>query len=123
MTNSILIRTFLNALNQIKTYHWQTENYARHIASGNLYDQLNTLIDQFIEVYQGKYGRIRLTASKEGYTNLSDRQIVQFLNDLREFLIITLPSYLDPRIDTDLFNIRDEMLANVDQTLYLFTFK
>jgi hypothetical protein len=40
----------------------------------------------------------------------------------REFLK-GLSDILDPRMDSDLLNIRDEILADINQFLYLLTFK
>ena len=54
-----LITNLLTLHNQLKVYHWQTRSYAAHIAFGGAYDVLTLLIDQFIEVYQGKNGLLK----------------------------------------------------------------
>ena len=43
-----LIIQFFTLRQQIKLLHWQTKSYARHKASGHLYDDIDKLIDQFI---------------------------------------------------------------------------
>jgi hypothetical protein len=43
--------------------------------------------------------------------------------DMENYLINELPTMLDPKKDTDLLNIRDEILASVNQTKYLLTLK
>ena len=55
---SKLLQHFFYYQNLIKIFHWQTKKYAQHIASDQLYQTLQTLIDQWVEVYQGKYGII-----------------------------------------------------------------
>jgi len=44
---------FLQFKNQVKLYHWKTDLYARHVASGDLEEKISELIDRFIEVLQG----------------------------------------------------------------------
>lgn len=52
---SKLLQHFFYYQNLIKIFHWQTKNYAQHIASDQLYTSLLGLIDEWVEVYQGKY--------------------------------------------------------------------
>ena len=43
---------------QLRFFHWQTKSYARHQAYGGTYDAMDGLIDNFVEVLMGKYGRV-----------------------------------------------------------------
>jgi hypothetical protein len=117
-----IISTFLEFSNQIKLYHWQTSRYSRHIASDTLYTKISPLIDQFIEVYQGKH-KIRLQIKEKiNVENLDDEDIISFLFNFKGFLMEEIDELLnDGMQNTDLFNIRDEMLSIVNRTLYLFT--
>lgn len=36
--------------------HWGTSSYAKHMALGDLYDEIVSVIDEVVEVYQGKNG-------------------------------------------------------------------
>jgi hypothetical protein len=107
----------------IKIFHWQTKNYAQHIASDQLYTSLLTLIDQWVEVYQGKYAI--LTFKEDNKMNIPLRNmdledLKLHLNQFKEFLMNQLPTYLNDKMhNTDLLNIRDEMLAITNKTLYL----
>lgn len=114
---------FLSIRNLTKVYHWQTHIYARHKASDKLVKKLTEKIDEFMEVMQGKRGvRLSIPANNTFLAeNQTDSSIVELLNAFKNFLSDKLPTYLKPE-DTDLLNIRDEMLANINQTLYLFTF-
>jgi hypothetical protein len=119
--NSILILGFLTLQNQIKLYHWQTTQYSRHMSTDKFYEKINELIDSFIEVYQGKYGRIFLKQNKMiNLENLEDKNASGYLESVKVFLTENVPKFLRNN-DTDLFNIRDEMLALTNQTIYLFT--
>jgi hypothetical protein len=43
--------------------------------------------------------------------------------EMESYFINELPTMLNAKTDTDLLNIRDEMLASVNQTKYLLTLK
>lgn len=117
---SDLIITFFDFLNNLKLYHWATFEYSRHVASGNLYDKISALMDQFVEVYQGRYGRPKVNTDLPVKTP-TDKQAVTLLKNFVTFLSKDLPRHIDPKKDTELLNIRDEMLSETNQTLYLFT--
>ena len=109
---------------QMKLYHWQTLSHARHVASDDFVTNLTAFIDQFIEVYQGKYGRIKLgKVSSIRLDDIDDDSIIDYLKKYRNYLTFTLSGSLHQMKDTDLLNIRDEMLADVNKTLYLFSLK
>ena len=121
MNNSFLVIAFFGIQNQIKLYHWQTCKYSRHKATDTFIEEISKQIDTFIEVYQGKYGRIMLN-DKHSFVieDLNDDNAPNYLESFRKFLVEDIEQWLSPK-DTDLFNIRDEMLSLTNQTLYLFT--
>jgi hypothetical protein len=49
-----IICKYLEILNTVKLYHWKTYSYSTHKATDQLYEELNELIDEFIEVMLGK---------------------------------------------------------------------
>ena len=97
-------------------------SYPRHIATNDLVPKLDTNIDQFIEVYIGKYGRPKLSGrtSDIRLRNHSDKEAAQFIQEVIQWMIQQLPKKLK-KTDTELFNIRDTIVADLNQTLYLFT--
>ena len=116
------IRFFLHLRDQLKLYHWQTRVYARHIATDKLLKKLEKSIDSYVEIYIGKYGRPKMSGKNASITlqNLSEagasRMITASIKYLQGPLTKTLTSN-----DTDLINIRDEIIADLNQLLYLFT--
>jgi hypothetical protein len=108
---------------QLKIYHFLTTSYARHKTVDILVDQITVSMDQFLEVLQGTRGRLSMPKKYNTitYQNISDRSVIKLLKEFKQFLLISLPKFLKP-FDKDLENIRDEILANLNQTLYLFTF-
>lgn len=120
---------FLEMLMMVKLFHWKTTSYATHKATDELYTKLNTNIDAFIEILLGKSGsRIDLMSNHERKFKLVDlssqesfkREIEAFkgylvsLNENKAMLSMS---------NTDLFNIRDTILGDLNQLLYLLTFK
>jgi hypothetical protein len=116
------IHFFFSMREQIKLYHWQTKLYSRHKATDDVIDALDEHIDKYVEVYIGKYGRPKMTYRNNTVkiTNLSEGTILKFITNCVNYLQTTLVKGLNKN-DTDLFNIRDEMLAELNQLLYLFT--
>ena len=116
------VNQFLGLQCQFKVMHWQTKGYARHMAFGNIYDTLDGLIDQYVEISMGKFGRFSIDESSRNIEiyNLLDIEIVKFLQKIKEFLI-GLSSELSPESDTDLLNLRDEMLGEINKLAYLLT--
>jgi hypothetical protein len=118
-----MITVFLNFINNLKVYHWHTEKYSRHKASDDLFTNMSSLVDKFVEVYIGKYGRSKVLKSARGNIKidiLSDKNIVSFIKEFNNFLILELPRHVS-KDDTDLITLRDDMLITLNQTLYLFT--
>lgn len=105
----------------IKLYHWETKTFSRHKASDELHSKLSELIDKFIEVYIGGYTRpIFNEVFKIKVNQLDDNNIKDVLHEYIRFLQYKIPKYIKES-DTHLLNIRDEMLAEINKTLYLFT--
>lgn len=114
---------FLYVRDQMKIYHWQTKSFARHKSSDSFVDSLTEKMDKFIETIQGNYGkRLTIPKNNHSFNNETDTSIIKVLKTFRDWLSNDLPKYLDKK-DTELFNIRDDMISDVNQTLYLFTFE
>ena len=117
------INFFFQLREQIKLYHWQTHSYARHKATDDLIAALDTSIDTYVETYMGKYGRPKLTGTTNTVrlTNMSESSILKFIKSAIAHLQGPLVRRLDAGKDSDLLNLRDEMLGDLHQLLYLFT--
>ena len=118
------IHFLLTLRNQLKLYHWQTKIYARHIAVDKILTDLDTQIDSFVEIYIGKYGRPKLTGAQATLKihNLTDAGAVALCKSAANHMQKQLVKGLKED-DSDLINIRDEMLGQMHQLLYLFTLK
>lgn len=119
---------FFDLMNNIKFYHWTTTSFSRHKGSDELFGELVELTDKFMEVYMGKYGRPKLNerdnkSHKLPHVTLkafSDKNVVDYVKSS----IKTLQNDLSHQLknsDVELLNIRDEILAKLNQTLYFFS--
>ena len=116
-----IIKVFFNIMLNIKLYHWETKIFARHKASNKLHENLSESVDKFIEVYIGGYERPKFTSSFSiKVVQLNDTNIIDALNEYIIFLKYELPKFVK-KSDTHLLNIRDDMLTDLNQALYLFT--
>jgi DNA-binding ferritin-like protein len=107
----------------IKLYHWKTRSYSQHKATDELYGRLNENIDKFVEVLLGKdQSRIH---SMEKHLNLINTDnmtdIKAHVFEYRNFLT-EMNIYFDEKKDSDLLSIRDDLLADINQFLYLLSF-
>jgi len=116
------INFFFSMREQIKVYHWQTNQFARHKATDDVLSALDGSIDTYVEVYMGKYGRPKITASTNTVKiqNMADKTAAKFIKACISYLQGPLVKRLKPT-DTDLVNIRDEMLSELNKLLYLYT--
>ena len=114
-----IVCDMLTIRNQVKLYHWQTGSFSRHKATDDLTAALDASIDSFVEVFMGKYGRPLVTKPIKLH-NFSEGAARDFVSKQTVYLSNVLPRKLK-KTDSDLLNIRDEILAELNKTRYLFT--
>ena len=112
------IHFFFQMRDQLKLYHWQTLKFSRHKASDVAIEKLDSLIDRYVEVYMGIYGRSKLSQGNSTVTvrNISDSNIIRFIESCIDYILNDL---VIKKKDSALLTIRDEMLAELQQLLYL----
>ena len=117
---------FLEILLMVKLYHWKTTSYATHKATDELYSKLNSNIDSFIEILLGKSG---LRTDLMNHKNIrlvdlsSQESLKREINKLKDYLVgLNNNSAMKIMSNTDLYNIRDSILGDMNQFLYLLTF-
>lgn len=107
---------------QLRVFHFQTESHAEHSAFGDTYSAIDALVDEYMEVHMGKYGRPFAKDSFHieliNYSGDINKWVDAFCSALTE----ELPRSISES-DTDLLNIRDEMLASLNKLRYLLTLK
>ena len=143
-SKSSIVEYFIGMLNTVKLYHWNTRSFSQHKATDELYENLNDHVDKFVEVLLGKSeatsGKSEATSGKSEATfgkkesrfkNLSShipldnkRNLPDFKTKIYQYrdYLINMNHCLDGQKDSDLLNIRDEILGDINQFLYLLTF-
>ena len=120
---SDIVKMFLEMINMVKLYHWKTHSFAQHKATDELYERLNENIDKFVETLLGKdQSRVKMLEKRIDLTdsdNLKDFKSKIF--EYRTFLT-DMNMFFDSKKDSDLLSVRDEILGDINQFLYLLTF-
>ncbi len=118
-----LIIKLVQIQNQFRFLHWQTFGDAKHRLYGEIYDGLGDLIDEFTETMMGKYGRPEFDPEFAlMFQDIKSLSIQNFMDGITEFLV-SFSDQLDSRYDTDLLNLRDEMLGLINKSKFLLTLK
>ncbi len=118
-----IILKLVQIQNQFRFMHWQTTGDAKHRAYGDIYDKLGDLMDDFAEAMMGKYGRVEFEPEFSiMFQDLKSLNLQDFIDGITDFLV-SITEMLDPKYDTDLLNLRDEMLASINKLKYLLTLK
>ena len=116
-----IIQKLMTFRQQMQIYHWQTPSYARHKAADELLEKLTEFTDKFMEIYFGKYGKINMKSPINiTLNNMNDTQGAEYLDVMQTYFEDKLTTYLDSK-DSDLVNLRDEILAATKQAKYLYT--
>ena len=121
---SKIVKTFMELLTMIKLYHWKTHSYAQHKATDELHERLSESIDKFVEVLMGKANaRIYMIEKKMRMYDLNTKQELRSaMFEYREFLVTELNRVFNSKKDSDILSIRDDMVTDINQFLYLLTF-
>lgn len=117
MDETKVMEYFLELLGQIKLFHWATLSYPKHKALDHLHDSLSELVDEFVEVYIGRFKKQpvkQATLTLKAHTDPS--KMIKYLEDERDTLRKMHASF---QKTTELQTILDDMMKAVNQTLYL----
>lgn len=117
-----VVNTFFTFRLQIKMYHWRTASYARHKATDEFLEAFDTKIDRFVETMMASRDQKPNDGFDISLEKTNDKNITEYVHGFRDWLTINLSKILKKH-ETDLFNLRDEIINDVNQMLYLFKLK
>lgn len=121
-----IVRYMLQMLMTVKLYHWNTISYASHKATDDLYTGLNTLIDQFVEILLGKNNKGKnIILDTKSLLLKSFKDNKSFEKEIEEYkkYMMNLSEKFNQKENSDLLNIRDEILSELNKISYLLTLK
>lgn len=116
---------FFEMLFLVKLFHWRTKSYAAHKATDELYGKLNEHMDKFMELFLGKQNDGRMIFSHKEIRAVDLTSLEALKSRAEEFkkYLMSLTTKLDRSYDSDLLNVRDEVLGDMNQFLYLLSLK
>lgn len=109
---------FLGLLGQIKVFHWTTMSYSNHKALDDLHKNLSEFVDEFIEVYMGKFNKQPselFTITMNATSDPSD--IISYLEEQREIIRNIRTKHF--KSTSEIQNIIDSMMSSINNTIYL----
>lgn len=132
-TVQTLVNVALTAPAQFKLYHWQTRSYARHKSLDAVQQKLQEKFDQLIETFSGKFNtRIIAPAQfrvgvENMRPNVADDVEIDTIEEFANNVIDTLMGMeralnLPAEVVTDLANIRDDIVGEINRFKYLLRF-
>ena len=113
---------FLGLLGQIKVFHWTTMSYSSHKALDELHGKLSDLVDEFVEVFMGKFNKQPselFTITMNATSDSSD--IIGYLEEQRELIRGLRNKYF--KTSSEIQNIIDTMMSNISNAIYLCRLK
>ena len=132
-----IISQIIQTRDRLQLFHWKTKSFAKHKASDELIQNLTANMDRFVETYLGSHpveDKNFLINTSIRLETCDDKQItgclyglLDYLRDLSEetrvktTLLRGFSKKSTKVVNTDLLNIRDEMMSDIHKTLYLFT--
>ena len=126
MNNVIdFIQINMNFLNDIQSYHWQTESFSEHESTGEYYEKFTKLNDELVETWQGKVGtRINFSAElRPGIMNYADNAQVRGEVQKQVARITKIAEHHKVKGQMDLESILEDMLMTTNQLLFHLTLK
>lgn len=119
MAEADVIQYFMGLITQVKLFHWSTMSYAKHVALDKLHGALSEKIDSFVESYLGKFKKQPLKAFTIQTKAESDTSgLNKFLETTNEKLSI-MHKMFEKEKAPELANIIEEMMSEIDTTMYL----
>lgn len=110
----------LTVKNQIKVQHWRTRSYAEHVALDNLFSDLSKKNDEWVEVFQGKYGRVSFESDDSRillFNSMGHDYLKRAANNLQKLK----QEHFDGPEDSDLASIFDDICGLYHKYTYLLT--
>ena len=117
-----IVQPMMEFRGQIKLYHWKTSSFSRHIGTDKFLEKYDKLFDEFVEVMCGHRNERVQDNFTVSYKKLTDATAENYVIKFRDWICQKLPSLLYEH-ETDLMNLKDEILSNTNKLLYLMRLK
>ena len=106
-----IVHFFLDTLNTILLFHWDTPSYAAHKATDHLYKRMSELVDSFVEI-ELRDRNMKKKPVPTTFRVLDHKDFIKNMSARADLLAgMTLAG--------DLASIRDDMVAEIHHAFYL----
>jgi len=113
-----LMSKLMHSNKQTQVFHRQTGSFAEHEALGGYYPEIEELIDDLVETFQGKHGILKGYESYDLVDYSSNSQVVKYFTELEKDVEEIYPTIKDTYIQNQL----DEVKQLINKTLYKLKF-
>lgn len=113
-----IVSALLFSQTQAHIFHLQTKSFSQHKALQDYYEEIDDLLDQFIESYQGEFGIIEDYKSFEVESYVNDEKVIAYFG----MLLNMVKEGRENIESTHLQNIFDEIITLITQTIYKLKF-
>ncbi len=129
--NQTFINKFVKLCTIVEIYtrltHWSTESYALHKATDSFLSSLLDIQDKFVETYAGEYD-IRpniknFSVTDQNIQKLINDETISVIDKFRTFKNTFRIIFSSITLTSELDNIKDELLAELNKTIYLLRLK
>ena len=119
--NSIVVK-LVEMLNTVKLYNWYTMNLSVHEATDKLYTKMNKNVDRMVQIIIGKTGLVVHNMCVKCTKIKTKKELVKKIVEYKTYLK-GLSKKVDKNHDMDILSVRDEILGDFNELLYLFRLK
>ena len=116
LTQKGVVLGFFKWFIQMKSFHFMTKIYNRHLNVDKYLEAFSGLYDKFVEACMGHHGQVELGSYQLEVGDIDDQNVFSYIDNFRDFLESLKVVY---RENLDLLNIRDEMEAETAKLVYL----
>lgn len=113
-----VISTLFNSREQAHIFHFQTTSFATHKALNKYYDEIVELVDDYVELFQGRYGIITGYQPQSKFFE-GDTEILRYFIGLQKFVDTNRQSL---PVNSDLNNVMDGISQLINSTIYKLRF-
>ncbi len=106
-----IVHFFLETLNTVLLFHWDTPSYAAHKATDHLYKRLGELVDDFVEI-DLRDRNMKKKPVPTTFRVLGHKDFITDMTARADFLAAM-------KLSADLATIRDDMVAEIHHAFYL----
>jgi hypothetical protein len=112
-----VVKLLLAAREKAHLLHFSSTKYSTHIALSELYEQLDSTVDVFVEVYQGQYGLLETENVGTDPEVFPQKDYLEFIGHLSEFVLSVSKSFPLAQ-DTHLVSLWDDIVSIVLRAKY-----